>query len=100
MQVEITNVEIENGDIVIDAGLIGGLLGIAAAEVPTLLRTHAITSICERGIDAHEGEYRLSFFYRNRRARLSVDGQGRVLRRSVVDFGEQPLARALRRSRS
>ncbi len=95
MQVDITN-----GDIVIDAALLGGLLGITAAEVPALLRTRAITSMCERGIDAHRGEYRLSFFYRNRRARLSVDAQGRVLRRSVVDYGEPAMPRALRRTAS
>jgi len=93
MQVEITN-----GDIVIDAGLLGGLLGIAAAEIPTLLRTRAITSICEQGVDAHQGEYRLSFFYKNRRARVSIDERGRVLRRSVVDFGEPTSRRSLRRS--
>jgi hypothetical protein len=93
MQVEITN-----GEFLIDAGLLGGLLGIAAAEVPTLLRTRAITSACEQGIDAHQGEYRLSFFYKNRRARVSVDERGRILRRSVVDFGERPLPRALHRS--
>lgn len=91
-------VEFANGDILIDAGLLGGLLGVTAAEVPTLLRTRAITSICEQGIDAHQGEYRLSFFYKNRRARLSVDGKGCILRRSIVDFGERPAPRALRRS--
>nr|WP_091582978.1 DUF6522 family protein [Mesorhizobium qingshengii] len=37
----------------------------------SLLRTQEITSLCERGIGEHEGEYRLSFFYGNRRARLS-----------------------------
>jgi hypothetical protein len=93
MQVEITN-----GEILIDAGLVGGLLGLPAAEIPALLRTRAITSVCEQGIDAHQGEYRLSFFYRNRRARIGVDGSGRILRRSVVDFGERPVPRALHRS--
>ncbi len=93
MQVEITN-----GEILIDAGLVGGLLGLAAAEIPALLRTRAITSVCEQGIDVHQGEYRLSFFYRNRRARISVDGGGRILRRSVVDFGERPMPRASHRS--
>ncbi len=93
-----TQVEIANGDVLVDAGLLAGLLAIAAAEIPGLLRTRAITSICERGIDAHEGEYRLSFFYKNRRARVSVDGSGRVLRRSVLDFGDRPSRRALHRS--
>jgi hypothetical protein len=93
MQVEITG-----GDILVDAALLGELLGVIPAEVPTLMRTHAITSLCERGVDAHHGEFRLSFFYRNRRARLSVDTSGHILRRSVIDFGQQPLPRALHRS--
>lgn len=93
MQVEITN-----GDILVDAVLLGGLLGIAAEEVPALLRARAITGVCEEGIDAHQGEYRLSFFYKNRRARLSLDRGGRILRRSVVEFGDQPTPRVLRRA--
>jgi hypothetical protein len=86
MQVEITN-----GEIVVDAALLGALLDVAPADVPDLMRTRSITSICEAGRDEHDGEFRLSFFYRNRRARLNVDRAGRVLRRSVLDFGERPL---------
>jgi hypothetical protein len=93
MQVEITD-----GDILVDAVLLGELLDITPAGVPTLIRTRAITSVCERGIDAHQGEYRLSFFYQNRRARLSVDTAGHILQRSVIDFGQRPLPRALHRS--
>ena len=91
-------VEIANGDILVDARLLGELLHIPPAEVPTLMRTCAITSVCERGVDAHQGEYRLSFFYQNCRARLSVDTAGHILRCSVIDFGQQPLPRALHRS--
>lgn len=93
MQIEITN-----GDIVVDAGLLGELLNVPPADLPALMRTRAITSVCERGVDTHDGEFRLTFFYRNRRARLSVDRAGRVLRRSTIDFGEHRLPSALRRS--
>jgi hypothetical protein len=92
-------VEIKDGDILVDGVLLGGLLGVAAEDVPALLRTGAITSVCEQGIDAHQGQYRLSFFYKSRRARLSVDGEGRILQRSLVDFGEHALPRAARRPR-
>jgi hypothetical protein len=84
-------VEIAGGDILIDAALLGELLDVVPADVPTLMRAHAITSRCERGIDAHQGEFRLSFFYRSRRARLSVDTSGRILRRSVIDFSQRRL---------
>lgn len=76
----------DNNDIVVDATIIGELLGVAASDVPWLMRTRAITSVCERGIEAHQGEYRLNFFYQNRRARVSLDAKGKILRRSVVNF--------------
>jgi hypothetical protein len=87
-------VEISNGEIVVDARLIGEMLGVPAGDVPQLLRTRSITSVCERGVDADEGLLRLSFFYRSRRARLSVDLQGRILRRSRIDFGDRIPPRA------
>ncbi len=82
----------------VDSELVEELLGVPAARVPTLMREGAITSVCELGIDDHEGEFRLTFFYRNRRARLSADLNGRVLRRSVIDFGDRPIPRALHRT--
>jgi hypothetical protein len=94
MQVEITD-----GDILVDAVLLGELLDIGPAEVSKLMRVHAITGRCERGVDANQGQYRLSFFYQNRRVRLSVDSSGHVLRRSIIEFGQQPLPRALHSSR-
>lgn len=84
-------VEISDKTVMIDATLLGELLNVLPGDVPALMREHAITSVCERGVDTHEGEFRLSFFYRNRRARLSVDTSGQVLRRSIIDFGDRPL---------
>ena len=68
-----------------------------ASRVPILMRERAITSVCERGVDENEGEFRLSFFYRNRRARLSMDPTGRIIRRSAIDFGDRPIPDALHR---
>jgi hypothetical protein len=85
-----------NDDIEIDAALVGELFNLPPAEVLALLKASAITSICERGVDEHEGETRLNFFYGNRRARVSLDENGKVLRRSVIDFGAQPLPRRAR----
>ncbi|MBS0399141.1 MAG: hypothetical protein JSR95_10740 [Proteobacteria bacterium] len=80
-------VEISGSDILIDADILAPLLGVAAADVPALMRKNEITSKCERGIDAHEGQYRLSFFYQDRRARLMVDLTGRVLQRARQESG-------------
>jgi hypothetical protein len=83
----------DSKDIEIDAALVGDLFNVPPAEVLALLKARAITSVCERGIDEHQGEMRLSFFYGNRRARVSIDADGKVLRRSVIDFGERPMPR-------
>ncbi len=91
------NVEIHYGEIVIDAELLGELLSIPPSDVPALMRAQSITSICERGVDAHAGQFRLSFFYRNRRARLSVDREGHILRQSSIDFGDRQLPASMHR---
>jgi hypothetical protein len=85
-------------DITVDAATLGALLGVAAGEIPALLRARAITSLCERGTGTDEGRFRLSFFYRNRRARLHLDAAGCILRRGVIDFGEKRLPAKLRRA--
>jgi len=91
------NVEVRDGEFVVDAKLLGDLLDIPPADVPALMRERSITSICERGVDAHAGQYRLSFFYRNRRARLGIDRDGHILRRTSIDFGERPLPASMHR---
>lgn len=88
-----TQIDRIDGDFLIDAALIGDLLDIPAAEVPALMRNKSITSVCERGIDADEGLFRLNFFYGSRHIRLRVDAAGRVLHRSTIDFGERSPAR-------
>lgn len=83
-------IEILGRDIVVDAGLIGALLRLPAADVPRLLRDNAITSICERGIDADQDQYRLSFFYRGRRARIRLTASGEILQRSSTQIAQRP----------
>jgi Family of unknown function (DUF6522) len=90
--------EIVDGNFVVDAALLGELLSIPAADVPALMRSHAITSVCEHGIDAHHDTFRLTFFYGGRQARLRIDASGQILQRSVIDFGERPPARNRRHS--
>ena len=85
-------VEIRDHEFVVDAALVGELLRLPVSRVQTLMRSGAITSSCERGIDEDAGEFRLSFFHGNRRARLSTDLAGRILRRSAVDFGDIPVS--------
>ena len=90
-------IEFSDNTFLVDAALVGELLHISPTRVPALMREGHITSACERGIDEHGGEFRLSFFYRNRRARVSTDLAGRILRTSAIDFGERPIPDAMRR---
>jgi hypothetical protein len=91
------DIEFNDDTFVVDAALLGELLDVPASRVPVLMRDGTITSVCERGVDDNEGEFRLSFFHRNRRARLSTDLTGRIIRRSTVDFGDRPIPDALHR---
>ncbi len=92
--------EREEGIFTIDASLLSELLNIRSSDVQALMRRNEITSLCERGEGEHEGKFRLTFFYKGRRARLSVDGAGRIVRRSIIDFGERPRPAAMHRSES
>lgn len=89
-------IEFDDEGPVVDAGLIGDLLGIQADQVPHHIRQGAITTLCEAGIDEHDGEFRLSFFHGNRRAQIEIDNQGQVSKRTVIDFGDRPLPASLR----
>jgi hypothetical protein len=84
-------IEFRDDALVVDATLVGELLQLPASRVQALMREGRITSVCERGVDEHAGELRLSFFHGNRRARLSADLEGRILRKSAVDFGDRPI---------
>ena len=87
-------IEFEAGGFRIDAQIVGEGLGIDAALVPVRIREGAITSLCERGVDADAGRYRLTFFHRGTRLRLVVDEAGNIRQRSVLDLGERPQRRA------
>jgi hypothetical protein len=91
-------IEISNNTFLVDAAVIGELPRISPTRVPALMGEGHITSACERGIDEHAGEFRLSFFYRNRRARLSTDQAGGILRKTAVDFGDRPIPGTMRRA--
>ncbi|MDG4892371.1 MULTISPECIES: DUF6522 family protein [unclassified Mesorhizobium] len=91
-------IEMSAGEIFVDAELLGTLLGLEPAAIPSLLRNRTITSFCERGTGADEGRHRLTFFHGNRRARLVVDSAGLIVSRSTINFGEHGLPRQLHRA--
>lgn len=89
-------VEIADGEFLIDAAVLGELFDVPPGDVPELMRNSAITGKTERGEGDDAGLYRLTFFFRNRRARVLVDGDGRIVWRSVIDLGERAAPSALR----
>ncbi len=81
----------------IDASLLGEMLNVPSARVQDLMRRKEITARCERGEGEHQGLFRLSFFYKGRRARVSVDETGEVVRRTIVDFHDRPVPSSMRK---
>jgi hypothetical protein len=82
-----SKLEIQDGVIQIDANIIGQTLGLEPLEIQRLMREGKLTSSCERGVNDDVGRYRLTFFLGSRRLRLIVDEAGRIIQRSLIDFG-------------
>jgi hypothetical protein len=91
-----TTIERDGNGFTLDAALIGELLDVLPTDVPALMRSKSITSVCESGIDADRGTFRLNLFYHGRHVRLRVGSEGQILHRSIIDFGERPLQRGRR----
>lgn len=84
---------LEFGDdgIQVDAAIVANGLGIAPTLLLERMRDGRITSLCEKGIDADSGRYRLTFFSENRRFCLIVNESGTIVQHSALDFGAMPL---------
>jgi hypothetical protein len=95
-----TKIERDGNSFTLDAALIGELLDVPPADVPALMRSKSITSVCESGIDADRGTFRLNLFYHGRHVRLRVGSEGQILHRSIINFGERPLRSRQRQSAS
>ena len=93
-----TNVERNGDDFILDATLVGELLDVQPSEVAALMRNKRITSVCESGVDADRGTFRLNLFYLGRHARVRVDAAGHILHHSIIDFGDLTLPRRRRSS--
>lgn len=91
-------IEFQDGAIQIAAAIIGDGLNLETSTLLALMREREITAMCERGEDDDAGRYRLTFFHKSRRLRLVVDGLGRVLQRSMIDFGDLPLPASMHKT--
>ncbi len=89
-------IDVAADGVVIDGALLATLLGVQLSELRALMQDGRITSTCEEGVAEHDGQLRLTFFHGSRRACVSIDRSGRILTRSVIDFGSKASARAAR----
>lgn len=83
-------VEFKADGITVDAALVAEGLGLDPSSVPMRMRDGEIRAICERGVDADIGLYRLTFYRSGHRVQLIVGLDGAVRRRSSVNFGNGP----------
>lgn len=66
-------------EIEIDGTQVADALGLATEEFRQLIDDRKIIQLCERGTGVDEGLYRTTFYYRQKRARLVVDREGRIV---------------------
>jgi hypothetical protein len=69
-----------------------GPVGMPPAAAQGNIREGERTAPCERGIDEDERQYRLAFFFENRRFRLVVDEKGNSSQPATVYFGIRDMA--------
>ena len=83
-------ISFEDGRIEVDAALVAKALQLDPEALRAALRSGAVTSQCETGIDEDAGRFRLTFFSATRRLRLTVDASGTVLQTSTADYRRTP----------
>lgn len=66
---------------VVSAEDLGPLLGLAPQDVPAFMRQGEITGVFELGEDEHAGSFRVTFWHKDRRVRLTCARDGTVLLR-------------------
>ena len=79
-------VSFESGEATVDASLVADGLRLNPDAVPAMIRDGAITCAFERGVDADEGKFRLTFWHGRQRFRIVVDRDGHVLKRLRIDY--------------
>jgi Family of unknown function (DUF6522) len=90
-----TTIAFEDGAVQVSAAVIAYGFDLEAPMVQSLMRSGELTSLCEKRENEDIGRYRLTFFYMNRRLQLVIDSTGKILQRSVIDFGGRELPAAL-----
>ena len=85
-----SGIEIGDEGFVVDAAIVAEAFGLPAPDIQPMMRSGAITSRCEKGVDADAGRWRLTFFHAGRAVRLTVDEAGELLTKSTFDVPKPP----------
>lgn len=78
----------------VDAVTIAAAFGLDPVQLQEKMRAGEVTSLCERGVDADAGRFRLTFRHAGRSLRLTVDEGGAILKRSTIDVPRSPLRKS------
>jgi len=79
-----SDIDLAEGAVNVNAAIIAADLGLRPDGVLGALRDGRLTAVCEKGVDQHSGQWRLTFYHEGRRLQLIVDQSGRVLERSAA----------------
>ncbi|MDX5360031.1 MAG: DUF6522 family protein [Alphaproteobacteria bacterium] len=77
-----TLLERDGDTFIVDARAVADGLGLAADDLPRLVREGAVTTRCEAGVGEDAGRWRITFVHAGRACRLTVDSEGRIVRRA------------------
>lgn len=77
-----TRIERAGEDFVVPAAMLARAFGLDEAQLKAAMREGALTSRCEAGTDRDAGTWRLTFRFRGRALRITVNGQGEILQRA------------------
>ncbi|MGJ8615358.1 MAG: DUF6522 family protein [Sulfitobacter sp.] len=74
----------------IDAVDLGKMLDMDPADVMALMKSGAITSRLETGVDEHAGTHRLTFWHGETKVRFTCDAQGNVVKTTRTTSQRKP----------
>lgn len=66
-------------EIIVDGARVAEALGLTTAAFRQLMEDRKIAVLCERGTGEDAGLFRATFYHEGQRARLVVDGEGRIV---------------------